>query len=65
MDIYRNQTVQKSEKRRGLKMMVKLNEPEKFAIFCKICGSYEVELWLDVDDSIILDCQKCDIEEEI
>ena len=46
-------------------MMVKLNDPEKFAIFCKSCGSYDVELWLDVDDSIILECDKCDIEEEI
>jgi translation initiation factor 2 beta subunit (eIF-2beta)/eIF-5 len=46
-------------------MMISLEKPEQFSIFCKNCGSYEVELWLDVDDAIVLDCQKCDIEEEI
>jgi translation initiation factor 2 beta subunit (eIF-2beta)/eIF-5 len=46
-------------------MDVHLEKPEHFAIFCKNCGSYEVDLWLDIEDAIILDCQKCDIEEEI
>ena len=46
-------------------MKINLEKPEKFSIFCRNCGSYEVDLWLDIDDSIVLDCLKCDTEEEI
>jgi hypothetical protein len=46
-------------------MMVKLQDPEKFAIFCKGCGSYDIELWLDVNDAIILECGRCETKEEI
>lgn len=44
---------------------IHIPEPEQFAIFCKSCGSYEIDIFLDIDDSIIFDCKKCDIEEEI
>lgn len=44
---------------------IKAEEPENFAIFCKNCGSYEIDVFLDIDDAIIFDCKKCDIEEEI
>jgi hypothetical protein len=46
-------------------MMVSVDKPEKFSIFCKGCGSYEIDIWLDVNDAIVLDCQQCDTEEEI
>ena len=46
-------------------MGVKLKDPENFSIFCKNCGSYSIELWLDIDDSIVLECDKCDMKEEI
>ena len=44
---------------------IKCSDPKEFAIFCKSCGSYEIDVFLDLDDAIILDCKKCDIEEEI
>ena len=45
---------------------MKLMRPEQFAIFCKSCGSYEIDIYLDLyEDVIVLDCDKCDIEEEL
>jgi translation initiation factor 2 beta subunit (eIF-2beta)/eIF-5 len=44
---------------------IKANEPKEFAIFCKKCGSYEIDIFLDIDDAIVLNCKACDIEEEI
>jgi hypothetical protein len=65
MDLFRNQTIQKGEKRRGVKMKITLEKPKNFSIFCKNCGSYEIIAYLTIDDEIVLNCEKCDIEEEI
>jgi hypothetical protein len=46
-------------------MKITLEKPEKFSIFCKNCGSYEIDVYLTIEDEIVFDCQKCDIEEEI
>ena len=46
-------------------MMVHLEKPEKFSIFCKSCGSYEIDIYLKIEDEIVFDCEKCDTEEEI
>jgi hypothetical protein len=41
-------------------------KPEQFAVFCKSCGSYDVSVYTDIDEEVIVfDCDKCDIEEEI
>lgn len=44
---------------------IKADQPQDFSIFCKSCGSYDIDVFLDIDDAIIFECQKCDIEEEI
>jgi len=66
MDLFRNQAIQKGEKRRSVNNMeIKCEEPKDFAIFCKKCGSYNIDVFLDIDDFIIFLCKNCDTEEEI
>lgn len=65
MDLFRNQTIQKSEKGRGVNVKINLEKPEHFSIFCKNCGSYEIDIYLTIEDEIVFDCEKCDTEEEI
>lgn len=56
---------QKRKKKKGRKMKITLEKPKYFSVFCKNCGSYEIDIYLTVDDEIVFDCDKCDTEEEI
>ena len=46
-------------------MKITLEKPVNFSVFCKNCGSYEIDIYLTIDDEIVFDCEKCDTEEEI
>jgi len=46
-------------------MEIKCKDPDNFAIFCKKCGSYNIDVFLDIEDFIVLLCKNCDTEEEI
>lgn len=39
--------------------------PKYFAIFCKNCGSYEVEIITNVNEDVIMECQNCEVAESI
>lgn len=30
-----------------------------FGVFCKNCGSYEIDIFTDSDDDIIFECDQC------
>jgi hypothetical protein len=40
-------------------------QPKKFGVFCKSCGTYDVDVYVSVDDEIIFECQnkECDTNE--
>lgn len=45
--------------------MIKREQPDSFAVFCKNCGSYEIDVYsLNIDD-VYFYCEVCDIEESI
>ena len=46
-------------------MKINLEKPKNFSIFCKNCGSFEIDIYLTIEDEIVFDCEKCDTEEEI
>jgi hypothetical protein len=34
-----------------------MGTPEHFAVFCKDCGTYEVDLFVNMDEEIEFECQ--------
>jgi hypothetical protein len=39
--------------------------PEKFGVFCKKCGTYDVDIYVSEDEEVVFECQnkECDTEE--
>jgi hypothetical protein len=43
-----------------------MDKPEHFAVFCKDCGTYDVDLFVNMDEEIEFECQneKCGTKEK-
>jgi hypothetical protein len=46
-------------------MIVNVDQPNSFGVFCKNCGSYYVDVYVNLDEEIVFWCKnkECDTKE--
>lgn len=40
-----------------------MQHPKDFATFCGNCGSYDVNIYINLLEEIVFECEKCDLKE--
>jgi hypothetical protein len=43
------------------------DSPKDFAVFCKHCGTYDVDVYVNVHEEVVFECQneECDTKEHL
>lgn len=39
--------------------------PKYFGVFCKNCGSYEVKIYTNANEDVVMECQICNVAEAV